>query len=434
MTTTDVNMLVIGAGPTGIGAAVRLAERGDEHLVVDAGTSVGGMAASHVDVHGFTWDLGGHVIHSHFPDFDAAVRASGAPMNPVRRNGWVWLRGDDPASMLPAPVQAQLEELPADLDPLAPAADLGQYYLNTFGRDLHDRFFAGYNEKMWTLPLDEVDHTWTSLRSGGSGRNVPRLSLARDFTPSQERFPYPRGGTGALWEAIAATQADTSALRLGIRVEDVDVPGHRAFCSDGSVIRYEHLISTAPLPWMMRRIGRDEDADRLRHSSEIAVGLGYRGEIPPALQEVTWLYCPDREVAWFRGTVMTTYDPSTAPAGHWGMLLEVPHLGGRRWDADEAVAGCIASLERLGADPADLVSTWTADVPMAYPVPTLGRDEILRRADAALVAQDVRSRGRFGGWRYESCNQDYSFAQGVQAVDAALDGGVEDVLWEPEKY
>lgn len=433
MASSDVRVLVIGAGPTGIGAAVRLTAAGTEHLVVDPQPAPGGMAASHTDPHGFSWDLGGHVIHSHFPSFDEAIARSGAPMNPVLRNGWVWLRGDDPATMTPAPVQAQLEELPTDIDPTAPALHLADYYRNAFGADLYDRFFAGYNRKMWTIPLEEVDHAWTSLRSGGSGRNVPRLSLARDFVPSTETFPYPRGGTGALWRAIADTQADPSAFRRG-RVAELDLPGHRAILEDGDEIRYEHLISTAPMTWMLSQAGDDESAGRLRYSSEIAVGLGYRGEVPAPLRGVTWLYSPDPEVAWFRGTVMSTYDPGTAPEGHWSMLLEVPHLDGRRWEDEEAVQACIASLSRLGADPADLVSTWTANVPMAYPVPTLGRDEILRRADAYLLAHDVRSRGRFGGWRYESCNQDYSWAQGVQAVDAALTGAVEDVLWEPEKY
>lgn len=140
---------------------------------------------------------------------------------------------------------------------------------------------------------------------------------------------------------------------------------------------------------------------------------------------------------WYRGTVMSTYDPGTSLEGCWSMLVEVPDMeavGGRRWSTEDATAACIDSLAILGADPSALVTTWSTDIPMAYPVPTLGRDALLRDADAELLTHDIRSRGRFGGWRYESCNQDYSWAQGIQAVDAALTGAVEDVLWEPEKY
>jgi hypothetical protein len=67
-------------------------------------------------------------------------------------------------------------------------------------------------------------------------------------------------------------------------------------------------------------------------------------------------------------------------------------------------------------------------------VPTIGRDDLLHDIDDFLMSHGVRSRGRFGGWRYESCNQDYSWAQGVQAIDAACEGGSEDAYWHPERY
>jgi protoporphyrinogen oxidase len=431
---TDVQALVIGAGPTGIGAAVRLQELGIEHMVVDAGAGPGGMAASRTDENGFTWDLGGHVIHSHFPEFDEAVRRSGAPLRQVERNGWVWMDGTDAGSMIPSPVQAQLSEMPTDLAPEAPAADLAEYYRNSFGSQLFESFFNPYNEKMWTLPLNRIDHSWTSLRSGGSGRNVPRLSLAGQAPRSRETFPYPVGGTGALWEAIVRELADPDAFVFGGRVERLDLVGRRAHLADGSSLEYGTLVSTAPMTWMLEQMGRDDDARALHASTELAVGIGFEGTPPPALDGVTWVYCPDPRVPWFRGTVLSTYDPASAGEGRWSMLLEVSSMGRGDLDVDRAVDDCVRSLVALGARAEDVVSTWTEHLPMGYPVPTLGRDDVLRPADARLRAHGVRSRGRFGGWRYESCNQDYSYMQGRQAVDAEALGGVEDVLWQPERY
>jgi protoporphyrinogen oxidase len=429
-----VEALVIGAGPTGIGAAVRLRELGVEHLVVDAGASAGGMAASRTDAHGFTWDLGGHVIHSHFPDFDDAVRRSGAPLRQVERNGWVWMDGAEPGSMLPSPVQAQLEEMPEDLDPLAPAANLADYYRNCFGSRLFDDFFDPYNRKMWTLPLERIDHSWTSLRSGGSGRNVPRPGLARDRVVSRETFPYPVGGTGALWEAIVRELADPGSFRFGARVVSLDIAARRALLEDGDEIDYRMLVSTAPMTWMLEQMGRPGDAEGLHATTEVAVGLGFEGAPPAALDGVTWVYSPDPKVPWFRGTVLSTYDPSAAGTGRWSMLLEVSDQDGGPIDVESAVRACVRSLEVLGAEPSSLVSTWTEHLPMGYPVPTLGRDDVLRPADSALLEHAVHSRGRFGGWRYESCNQDYSYMQGRQAVDAEVSGAAEDILWQPEKY
>jgi protoporphyrinogen oxidase len=51
--------LVIGAGPTGLGAAARLEQRGVDYLVVDAADRVGGAARAVVDELGFSWSVAG---------------------------------------------------------------------------------------------------------------------------------------------------------------------------------------------------------------------------------------------------------------------------------------------------------------------------------------------------------------------------------------
>ena len=53
---SDVDILIIGAGPTGLGAATRLQERGGDWHLVEAAPGFGGLAATFVDPQGFTWD------------------------------------------------------------------------------------------------------------------------------------------------------------------------------------------------------------------------------------------------------------------------------------------------------------------------------------------------------------------------------------------
>ena len=55
-------IIIIGAGPTGLGAAYRLNELGHQNWVLlEKNDYVGGLSASFVDDAGFTWDVGGHV-------------------------------------------------------------------------------------------------------------------------------------------------------------------------------------------------------------------------------------------------------------------------------------------------------------------------------------------------------------------------------------
>lgn len=90
---TKVKVLILGAGPTGLGAATRLNQRGvDDWLLVDAFEEAGGLACTDVTPEGFLFDMGGHVIFSHFDYFDqlldAAVSTDSCP--PCRK---LWCSG-----------------------------------------------------------------------------------------------------------------------------------------------------------------------------------------------------------------------------------------------------------------------------------------------------------------------------------------------------
>ncbi|RYP49341.1 hypothetical protein DL768_004966 [Monosporascus sp. mg162] len=70
----DVDVLVIGAGPTGLGAAKRLQETNlVSWLIVDANETPGGLASTDVTPEGFLFDVGGHVIFSHYKYFDDCI-------------------------------------------------------------------------------------------------------------------------------------------------------------------------------------------------------------------------------------------------------------------------------------------------------------------------------------------------------------------------
>ena len=69
-------ILLLGAGPTGLGAGYRLKELGHSNfLIVDRHPYAGGLAHSFTDDAGFTWDIGGHVMFSHYEYYDRVFAA-----------------------------------------------------------------------------------------------------------------------------------------------------------------------------------------------------------------------------------------------------------------------------------------------------------------------------------------------------------------------
>jgi len=112
MLTSDP-IIIIGAGPTGLGAAWRLQEQGEHNWhLYDLQSYAGGLAASYVDDKGFTWDFGGHVQFSHYQYFDrvmdAALGKSGWLHH--QRESWVWIRD----RFVPYPFQNNIRRLPHD--------------------------------------------------------------------------------------------------------------------------------------------------------------------------------------------------------------------------------------------------------------------------------------------------------------------------------
>src|SRR3954471_18170738 len=96
-------IVIIGAGPTGLGAGYRLRELGYQNfLMLEARNKVGGLASSEKSAGGFTYDIGGHVLFSHYEYFDRLFdKLMGDEYQLLLRESWVWMCN----RFLPYPLQ-----------------------------------------------------------------------------------------------------------------------------------------------------------------------------------------------------------------------------------------------------------------------------------------------------------------------------------------
>ena len=449
----DVDVLVVGAGPTGLGAAwrleVRQQESGPHWLLVDGGSRAGGLAGSIRDPAGFTWDLGGHVLYSHYPLFDDLLEdLLGASWEEHERAGWIYTFG----RWIPFPIQRNIRHLPPDqllrcldglLDlqvPTAPAANFQQWLQGNFGSGLVDVFFAPFNTKMWGRAPGELGCGWTESRSGSRNSNVPLVDLRQILRtivlqsddPGWDRsttFRYPaRGGTGAIWHALA-DRLPSAHLRMGHEVAAIDAGARTATLTDGSMIRYQAIVSSIPLDRLLPMITDRPDlgarASRLDYASTCLVGVGFEWPRPPVLDEKYWLYFPDPDVPFHRVSVLSNYARQNVPdpARQWSLLCEINRHPSHRVDLEALAGTCVEALLRTFALPRSaVVNRWQHSLERGYPVPTIRRDAVLADVQPRLKELGIYSRGRFGGWRYEVSNQDHSFMQGVEAIDHILTG------------
>jgi protoporphyrinogen oxidase len=437
---------IIGAGPTGLGAAHRLAELGHEDWdVLERTDHVGGLSSSVVDPHGFIWDHGGHVMFSHYSYFDDLVETMlHGDFDEHMREAWVWLHG----RFVPYPFQNNIHRLPPDvfLDCIlgiiaaqskpASKENFDSYITAVFGEGIAQHFMRPYNFKVWAHPLEMMGTSWQGDRvpTVDVRRILENLLADRDDVSwgPNNKFKFPLLGTGMLYERIAAALPKT--VEFDKSVTKIDIDTNTVSFADGTSTRYEKLINTMPLTELLPLIAQCPSdifaaLDDLHHTEGMFIGIGVSGACPSTK---CWMYFPESDAPFYRVTYLSNYSPEMTPGpNHFSLLAEVSVSPYKYEDPDDVIDRTIEGMvacELLTREQVDtkIVSRQLLRVPYSYPVPTIRRDAALAIIQPWLMEHGIYSRGRFGAWRYEIGNTDHSVMMGVELVDHLLTGAPEE--------
>jgi protoporphyrinogen oxidase len=436
------DFLIIGAGPTGLGAACRLKKYGvSSFSILEAGEKVGGLSASFKDAFGFSWDVGGHVL---FSRNDTFIRLMDDLMGTdllchsrrarVRiKDGWTDYPFQDHIHQLDEELARKcrdgLNNAPGPGDETHTFAD---WIRHSFGDGIAELFMEPYNHKVWTYPLHLMGTGWVH----------ERISTAQEKTVgtnggwgANRSFRYPAtGGNGEIFNRLAK-RVDGHIL---FRHEAVTIDLERKVVTTGSgdKIEYKALLSTVPLKHLVRKMlttVREEivaAAERLVHNSVTVAGIGVDA---PGDQNTSWMYFPEPGCPFYRLTHLHNYSPAITPeSAQSALMVEIATPADQGPKAGEVVSQVISCLIKTGQlkeeDRHRVVSTWEYCAPHGYPIPTIGRDQALDVILPFLENHAVYSRGRFGGWRYEIGNMDHSVIQGIEWADRMIKGEREQLI------
>ncbi|OFA03699.1 NAD(P)-binding protein [Duganella sp. HH101] len=454
-----VSCVIVGAGPTGLSAAYHL---GADTVLLERHASVGGWCRS-IEDRGFTFDHAGHIMFSN----DAYVlklydTLLGDNQHWQMREAWIYSK----QVYTRYPFQGALYGLPPDVikecllgafearrtsrraaandapppddccadgaadvagaacaAPAAPPSNFEEFIYRVWGAGIARHFAIPYNRKLWTVPLNEMETSWLGGRVplpdlgeiiDGALRPVPR-----PMGPNA-RFGYPlRGGfqammTGFLPHIRGKVELDADVVEL--------LPQqHALVLADGRRICYEQLISTMPLPELVRLAGSaapDEvrqAAARLRHVSVRCVNLGVDR---PGLTNKHWIYYPE-ETVFHRIFVQGNASPHCNPPGGFGFTCEISYSPTKPLPAegDALVDRCVADCVRTGfLTPQDRVlAANQLDLPYAYVVYDHARTPSVATIRAWLTQYDIVLAGRYSEWEYY--NSDHAFLAGKAAAE-----------------
>jgi protoporphyrinogen oxidase len=220
-------------------------------------------------------------------------------------------------------------------------------------------------------------------------------------------------------------------FHFGTRVKTVDWENKVVLTDGGERLNYDLILSTMPLDVLATSLSPSiaavsEAAPQLLHSNSHIVGVGLKGEMPGKLAKKCWMYFPENNCPFYRVTVFSHYSPYNVPGAetgkYWSLMTETSESTVKHVNRETLVEDTIQGLLNTGQINSrdQVVSIWRYTAEHGYPTPSLERNQLLRKIEPQLAKAGVQSRGRFGAWRYEVSNQDHSFMQGVEWVNASL--------------
>lgn len=325
------NVVIVGAGPAGLTAALELIRHSDfKPIVIESLDDVGGISRT-VEYHGNRMDIGGHRFFSKSDWVMAWWSSLIPPANPdeagtdgdllghvPKRDRVMLVRQrlsriyfmrkffDYPVALsmqtignlgLPRMCAIGMSYIRARLFPISPETNLEAFFINRFGRRLYQTFFKDYTEKVWGVACRSISAAWGAQRIKGlsvtkailhaiqrvwASQSSDGVSQKQTETSLIERFYYPKLGPGQMWRAAADELVEGGGtLLLRHTVTEIQWDG-KAIQSlvarndeTGATQRIECdvLISTMPVKDLVASLTPQHFAPDLL---EIAQGLMYR--------------------------------------------------------------------------------------------------------------------------------------------------------------
>ena len=449
-------VIIVGAGPAGLAAGLRLLQLGIRPLIVEKSNQVGGLSRTeHFGEYRF--DLGGHRFFTTFPEVSRLWHELLGPrLITVQRKSRVYYQGrfyDYPLKISNTlynlgPWQSVMilaGYLHARLFPDTPEDTFEQWVTNRFGRRLYSIFFKTYTEKVWGLPGHEIQADWASERIKGLSLAEALSKAISGHSRSKtliDEFLYPLTGPGLMWDCFreniesggGSIHLEHEALRLEHDHQDI----RAVVClHQGREISFDcgHCLSTQPINRLVEMLSPKPPSGVLA----AAAGLSHRAFIIVLLiidrRDVfpdQWIYIHSPEVRVGRIQNFKNWSPQMVPH-HDKTSLGMEYFcnaGDELWSADDDSLLDLAKneLAALGlAAASEVTSGYVVRQPYAYPVYNRNYQrhlEVLKTHCRAFP--NLQTVGRSGMHRYN--NMDHSIYAGLLAAENTT-GAAHD-LWD----
>jgi len=419
----------------GFGAAHSLYRAGHRAVMFDQNRYSGGHAASFTHEGGWIFDDGPHISFTRVERmqrlFAESVQQEYEVIRAHANNYWKghWIKH---------PAQCNLYGLPTDLvvailrdliavqnNGQAEVRNYADWLVASYGRTFAETFPMQYGRKFHTTVADNMTTDWLGPRLYRPSLEEVLHGALSPVTADVhyiDHFRYPSHGGFVSYFKMFLQQAE---VHLGHQLVRLDVREKTLHFADGAVAAYDFLISSIPLPALIKLIPQApaevrEAADRLAWTSVIIVNLGVDRE---GISEAHWTYFYDDDFVFSRISFPHLLSHNTVPPGCGSIQAEIyfsekyKPMEGAPVDYIPCV---INDLKRCGilSDEDRILFREATLSRYAQVIFDLQRPAALETVCGYLKDIGVAHCGRFGEWGYHWTDE--SFMSGERSAEEVL--------------
>lgn len=421
-----IENLVLGGGVAGVAAAYRAKMCGKSATVLEARSRPGGLL-DNIVIDGFVFDSAVHLSFASEAEaraiFDKTPYVTHHPEMLCFDSGY-WLRHPVQNNMFPLPTKEKVE-LIAGLSERVDmrVANYRDWLVYQYGEAIANRWPIVYTEKYWTVPAEELGTDWVGVRMRRADvREVLEGAFTAD-TPStyyikEMRYPQ-RGGYRSFIEPLISEVE----ILCDHRVSEINARKKAVTLDDGTQIEYRNLVSTLPLPLVVKMLC-DAPADvkatsETLYATEIdLISVGFRR---PRVSPSLWFYIYDRDILAARAYAPDWKSPNNVPVGCSALQFEIysSRKKPQTHSPEELKANVRFALQKMGlATGDDILFMHHSRLPFGNVVFDIGMEERRDMVLRWIESQGIHLAGRFGRWDYLWSHQ--ALLSGFRAAEAAF--------------
>lgn len=405
------NNVILGAGVAGISAAYHLKQKGESSVIFEKDNDWGGLCGF-FEIDGFRFD---RFVHFTFAKDEkiAELFAKSSPLYahpPVSYNYWrgCWLKHPAQNNLAPLPIEEKVKIIDSFVNrprkDVAEISDYAEWLRVQYGDYFAENFPFAYTRKYWGVEAKQLETKWVGNRLHVSP--LPEV-LRGAFAEQQENFyytkfmNYPKKGG---FRSIMNECRKGLDIRLNKKAVRIDTAAKQVEFADGTVENYDNLISSLPLPEIIKMISDVPEnvqnaAKQLRWTCGYQVSLGFNR---PDVAKYLWFYIYDEDVPPARVYSPNLKSPDNAPDGCSSLQAEVFFANDAKIaDKDEVLRQTVSKLKEICQfNDSDVVVKDIRFEPYANIIFTPEIYESRKVVREWLQAQGIKTIGRFGEWDY----------------------------------